>query len=258
MKVARIAVIAVALIAGLIAMLLARSIGGDSGPVEPVETAEATPEIEIVEVLTASTNVTLGTSLTADMLVWIKWPQESTGPGYILRNARPEADSELVGAVARGSFLEGEPINEAKIAIAGKGFMSSILPKGYRAVAATISAETSAGGFILPKDRVDVIFTEENDKGVSSETILKNVRVLAIDQTIEDQDGTKVVVGETATLELLPNQSEILTTAQRQGSISLALRSLEDAQGEEQQQEQASGTVVLVRSGQITKRTVKQ
>ena len=259
MKVARIAVIAIALIAGLIALVLARSIGGSSpeARTEPVRQSE--PELEIAEVLTAAQTVSLGTSFTADLFVWRKWPKQSVGPGYIIRSERPDADSELVGAVARGSFLSGEPINEGKIAIAGKGLMSSILPKGFRAVATRISPATSAGGFVLPKDRVDVILTEESDRGVSSETILTNIRVLAIDQTVEDQDGKKVVVGETATLELTPSQSEALVSAQRQGSLSLALRSLEDANGGEEVVESTkNGTIVLVRSGQMSTRTVEQ
>ena len=258
MKVARIAVIAIALIAGLIALLLARSIGGGTRQAAPAKPAVQKPAVELVEVLTASQTVSLGTSFTADLFKWTKWPAKSTGPGYILRSEKPDADSEFVGAVARGSFLAGEPINENKIAIAGKGLMSSILPKGYRAVATRISPETSAGGFILPRDRVDVILTEESDKGASSETILTNIRVLAIDQTVEDQDGVKVVVGETATLELDPSQSEVLVAASVQGNLSLALRSLEDAKVDDEAIELKSGTILMVRSGQMSKRTVKQ
>lgn len=256
MKVVRIAVILVALAAGLVAMLLARSIGGGNEPVEQVE-AE-TPDIELVEVLTAASGISLGTSLTAEHFSWQQWPASAAAAGYIMRGERPEADSELVGSVARSSFLQGEPITEGKIAVAGKGFMSSILPKGYRAFATRISAETSAGGFILPKDKVDVILTEEGDKGVASETILQNVRVLAIDQTFEEKDGEMVVVGETATLELLPNQSEVLASAQQQGTLSLVLRSLEDARNDEAEEEHNSGTIVMVRTGVMTKKTVKQ
>ncbi|WP_319530580.1 Flp pilus assembly protein CpaB [uncultured Cohaesibacter sp.] len=257
MKVARIAVIAIALIAGLFALILARSMGGGD-QTKKVAVRQEQPQLELDEVLTAAKNIPLGTSLTADMFIWRKWPVDSTGPGFILRSKRPEADSELLGSVARSSFLGGEPINEGKIATAGKGMMSSILPKGYRAVATRISPETSAGGFVLPKDRVDVILTEESDRGVASETILSNIRVLAIDQTVEDQDGQKVVVGETATLELTPSQSEILVTAQRQGKLSLALRSLEDAKGDDPAEDERSGTIVLVRNGNLIKRTVKQ
>ncbi|MCV6575260.1 MAG: Flp pilus assembly protein CpaB [Cohaesibacter sp.] len=257
MRVARIAVIVVAVLAGLIAMILAKSMTAPA-PREEADLQEPNPALDVVEVLTASSAIPLGTSLTAEHFAWTKWPMESATEGYIRKDERPDADSDLVGAVARGSFIPGEPIKDGKIALAGQGFMSAILPKGRRAIATRISAETSAGGFILPRDRVDVILTEEGEKGVSSETILRNIRVLAIDQHVEEQDGEKVVVGETATLELLPQQGEILATAQRQGTLSLVLRSLEDAESDSEQESVNSGTIVMVRSGVISKSTVKQ
>jgi len=143
----------------------------------------------------------------------------------------------LAGAIARASLYAGEPITPAKLIRSDRGFMSAILPKGKRAVATRISADTSAGGFILPNDRVDVIMTRHADSGTTvggndyvTETILHNVRVLAIDQTIEDQDGEQVVVGQTATLELTPSQAEILTVAQQMSDrLTLALRSIGDS-----------------------------
>jgi pilus assembly protein CpaB len=116
--------------------------------------------------------------------------------------------------------------------------MAAILPSGMRAVSTEISPETGAGGFILPNDRVDVILSKrpsDNDrKGNNtpppvSETILANVRVLAIDQTVEEKNGQRVVVGKTATLEIAPRQAETLTQARQMGTLSLALRSLLDA-----------------------------
>jgi pilus assembly protein CpaB len=105
-----------------------------------------------------------------------------------------------------------------------------------RAVSTEVSPETGAGGFILPNDRVDVILSkrEKNpDRNspdvVNSQVILGNIRVLAIDQTIEEKNGQKVVVGKTATLELKPRQSEALARARQSGTLSLALRSLTDA-----------------------------
>jgi pilus assembly protein CpaB len=104
-----------------------------------------------------------------------------------------------------------------------------------RAISTQISAETGAGGFILPNDRVDVILTPRSNRdanatgGMSSETILRNIRVLAIDQTIEGKNGQKVVVGKTATLELSPGQAETLALSQQLGTLSLALRSLADS-----------------------------
>jgi pilus assembly protein CpaB len=111
--------------------------------------------------------------------------------------------------------------------------MAAILPSGMRAISTEISPETGAGGFILPNDYVDVIVSRR-ERGTSgdvhvSETILTNVRVLAIDQTVEDKGGQKVVVGKTATLELAPQQAEILAQSRQQGTLSLALRSLIDA-----------------------------
>ncbi len=115
--------------------------------------------------------------------------------------------------------------------------MAAILPSGMRAISTQISPETGAGGFILPNDHVDVILTRRDrdaEKAAggevhTSETILTNVRVLAIDQNVEEKDGQKVVVGKTATLELTPRQAETLALSQQLGTLSLALRSITDA-----------------------------
>ena len=144
--------------------------------------------------------------------------------------------------------------------------MSSILPSGYRAVATQIAADTSAGGFILPNDYVDVIMTRRSDTatttgGFVTETILKNIRVLAIDQAIqEDEEGRRVKVGETATLELTPQQAEIITVAQQMADrLTLALRSIKDAQekttGEADYHVSGNGrrgTVRLIKSGEVS------
>ena len=123
--------------------------------------------------------------------------------------------------------------------------MSAILPEGRRALAINIvsSGARTAGGFILPNDRVDVISTRRDDEATRikqadvfvSETILQNIRVLAIGQNIQERKGLfqseaeKVVIGETATLELDPRQAEVVTLAQRMGELALVLRSLSDA-----------------------------
>src|SRR5947207_9959827 len=114
--------------------------------------------------------------------------------------------------------------------------MAAILPTGMRAISTEISPETGAGGFILPNDRVDVILSkrEKNpDRSspsdiVNSETILANVRVLAIDQAPKEKDGQNAVVGKTVTLELKPEQAETLARARQSGTLSLALRSIAD------------------------------
>src|SRR5690606_32995164 len=145
------------------------------------------------------------------------------------------------------------------------------LPSGKRAVATQISADTSAGGFILPNDRVDVIMTratEESASGYLTETILQDIRVLAIDQTIgEDDDGRKVRLGQTATLELTPEQAEIITVAQQMaGRLTLALRPTVDV-GEASSGNDAryllsgmssSGNVRLIKSGVISETATRR
>jgi pilus assembly protein CpaB len=133
-----------------------------------------------------------------------------------------------------------------------------------RAVSTEVSPETGAGGFILPNDRVDVLLTtrdRNNDRrnateSVNSEVVLSNIRVLAIDQTIEEKNGQKVVVGKTATLELKPEQTETLARARQSGTLSLALRSIADANAPQQQAEEdkkrRQDTINVVRYGVTT------
>ena len=116
--------------------------------------------------------------------------------------------------------------------------MAAILPHGMRAISLDIAPDTGAGGFILPNDHVDVLLTRhdkaaEKASGVEkfiSETILRNVRVLAVDQSVEEKDGKKVVIGKTATIELDPQQAEMLAMSRQLGTLSLTLRSILDSQ----------------------------
>ncbi len=245
MKPARLVVLGIALVAGGLAFWLARAPA--PAPVKIVQ-----QQSETVDILVAKTDIDVGRAVTPENLSWQPWPVKAAGPLFIRRSARPNAIEELKGAVARASFVNGEPIREQKIVKAnGSGFMSAILPAGMRAVSTEISAETGAGGFILPNDRVDVILTREHEGTFNSETVLRNVRVLAIDQTIQEKDGQKVVVGKTATLELAARQSETLTQSRRRGSLSLALRSLADAKPTQAAEEETerSGNMNFVRFG---------
>ncbi|MDB5569666.1 MAG: cpaB, partial [Hyphomicrobiales bacterium] len=152
----------------------------------------------------------------------------------IKRSEEPGAQESVRGAIARGGFIQGEPIRREKLVKGpNAGFLSALLPAGSRAVAINIDASggSSAGGFILPNDRVDVVRTSTAADGMESETILTNMRVLAIGQNIEEKNGERVVAGSNATLEADPVQAETLILAQRTGQISLVLRSMMDASG---------------------------
>ena len=229
MRRARVMVLAIAFTAAVGAAWVAKRIV--SGPRE-VETVEKT--VGATDVLVAATDINLGNSVRADDLKWQQWPVEGVTPGLITRNAQPNAPTSLSGAVARAPFIAGEPIKEQKlIKISEGGVMAAILPSGMRAISTPIREETAAGGFILPNDRVDVILSHKMRVGSKeepvSEAVLRNVRVLAIGQEIENKDGEKVATGKTATLELTPGQTEVLALAQSMGEISLSLRSLADA-----------------------------
>lgn len=234
MKAARLVVLTVAIAAGGVAAMLAGR--GEKPPEAPAPVA-AKPET--VDVLVAKNNIGMGQTLNAGEMSWQAWPKEAATGNFIRKSDRPAALEDLSGQIARYPFVAGEPIREAKLVNAkGSGFMAAILPPGMRAVSTQISPETSAGGFILPNDRVDVILTRrdaeaEKATGVeshTSEVVLSNVRVLAIDQNVEEKGGQKVVMGKTATLELTPAQTETLTLSQKRGSLSLALRSITDAE----------------------------
>jgi pilus assembly protein CpaB len=231
---ARIVVLTIAVGAGGVAAWLAS--GSD-----PQVPAQPTVQLQTVDVLVAKNDIGLGQSVTADDVQWQSWPAATASNNFIRRNERPEAIKDILGSIARAPFIAGEPVREAKLVKPnGSGFMAAMLPTGMRAVSTEISPETGAGGFILPNDRVDVILSkrEKNpDKSgpdlIHAEIILSNIRVLAIDQAPKEKDGQNSVVGKTATLELKPDQAEILARARQSGILSLALRSIADVNAPE-------------------------
>lgn len=265
MKAARLVVLTVAIAAGGVAAMLA----GRSDKPPEVKTAPAA-QIATVDVLVAKSDIGMGQTISTGDVKWQEWPAIAATGNFIRKTDRPNAVEALAGSIARYPFVNGEPIREAKLVNAkGSGFMAAILPSGMRAISTQISPETSAGGFILPNDHVDVILTRRKsdaDKSAggdthSSEIILTNVRVLAIDQNVQEKDGQKVVVGKTATLELTPAQTETLALSQQLGTLSLALRSITDANHDEPQAEDKPGNrrngVNIVRFGVGTMTTPK-
>jgi pilus assembly protein CpaB len=230
MKAARIVVLTVAVAAGGVAAILA----GRSNPPPPKPT-EPQAKIDTVDILVAKADIGLGQTVSPQDMQWQVWPASASTGNFIRKTDRPNAIETLSGSIARAPFVGGEPIREAKLVHAkGSGFMAAILPSGMRAVSTEISPETGAGGFILPNDRVDVILSRRDRDanktgGSAAEIILSNIRILAIDQAVEEKNGQKVVIGKTATLELAPAQAESLALARTLGTISLALRSITDA-----------------------------
>jgi pilus assembly protein CpaB len=235
MKAARLVVLGVAVAAGGIAAYLAAS---NKAPPPPPPAAPAPPPLATVDVLVAKTDLERGQVIENKDVGWQTWPADAANSNFIKKSDRPDAVNDMVGSIVRVAMISGDPIREPYVVKAkGSGFMAAVLPKGMRAVAVDISPDLDAGGFILPDDRVDVMLTRrdktaEKATGVEkfvTDTILRDVRVLAVDQTIDEKAGTKNVMGKTATLELTESQAETLALAHQLGTISLTLRSLLDS-----------------------------
>ena len=236
MKKAQIAVLGVAVAAGAAAYALMPG----AAPPPVIETVRIAPPVDTDDVLVAAKDMQYGMTLTEADLAWQPWPKSSAIQNVIRKAATPKAIEDIKGSVVRGQFAIGEPIRRERL-VKGPtaGLMSTMLAQGHRAVAINIDSNgaSSAGGFILPNDRVDIIRTFRDEDASKagqgdvfvSQTILNNVRVLAVGQNIQTENGKPVVVGSNATLELDPKQTEYIVLAQRTGQLSLVLRSMIDA-----------------------------
>lgn len=221
----RILVLGIAGVMAIAAALLARGLMGGGTP--KVE-ARAAPQMPMSDVLVASANLQPGQALAADQLRWQKWPSSSVDSSFITRSSIGSVDDVVKGTVVRVPVMSGQPVTNMAIVHANAvGFMAAMLNPGMRAVSLPINADSGAGGFILPNDRIDLILTRKGDGGhVSATTLLSDVRVLAVDQTFKQDKDTKTVIGKTATLEVTPGQAEQVARGQTQGVLSLSLRPL--------------------------------
>jgi pilus assembly protein CpaB len=189
--------------------------------------------------MVAASDIAPGQKLTPDLVRWQKWPSTAIDPSFITGTGdqNTEAtDAAVKGTVVRSPVVAGQPMTTLNVIHADSAsFMSATLMPGMRAVAITVSVASVAGGFILPNDRVDLVLTQQlgdTNHRYRSQTILHDVRVLAIDQAAQQETGKpdkaqKAVSDvKTATLELAPDQAEKVTRAQASGTLSLLLRPL--------------------------------
>lgn len=231
----RIVILGLAIGSAAFAGILAKGLVNKKPSKEVVEVNK----VPMAEILLASKDLAMGEKLIESTVNWHEWPKASVSEAMITKDKMPDALEKYKSARARLPIFMGEPIVERKLVVPGQsGFMSAILPKGMRAISVAISERSAAGGFILPNDRVDVILTRKvdepgsNQKVVKSETVLTNVRVLAINQTYRqetNEEKVTVTEGKTATLELDPLQTEVITMVESAGELSLALRSIAES-----------------------------
>lgn len=214
-------------------------------PVAPVQIASN-------DVLIAAHDLPAGTILKADDVRWRRWPQEGLDPNFLLRDKGADPQKDAVGRVVLRGLAAGEPITAQRLLKPGDaGFLAAALTAGMRAVSVRIDAVSGDGGFIVPGDHVDVLLAEKfplmdggaggavasgpriTQKQVNS-VVLRDIRVLAIDQSPQDMDN-KPKVGTTATVEVTITQAQKLSLAAQMGTLFLALRSLAKADPPENQ-----------------------
>lgn len=228
MNLSKILIIVIALGAAIGAMMLSKNLLTPA-PVQ-VAKVQVVKTIEKTDILVASNLMQMGHKVTEDDISWQEWPKEMVRENMITRDDNEDKMAEAIASIVKVQIDEGDPIRFSKlINPKNGGLLSALLAPGMRAISTPISPETSAGGFILPNDKVDVLLTKQDRNSHNkTNTILVNIKVLAIDQTFREEDGQQVVVGKTATLELSSAQSEILALANNEGSLTLSLRSLAD------------------------------
>jgi pilus assembly protein CpaB len=275
----RIAILAVAAIAAIGLALLVRKMVTPDAPAA----VAAAPVKPVAQVLVAKRDLAVGVRLTPADLTWQAWPVEGLNATFVTDGAAPalpavmpdkavqkaaRAANDMVsptspiqafdGAIVREAMVAGEPVVARKVVRAGQsGFMAVVVQPGMRAMAIPINAETAAGGFILPGDRVDVLQSRQGaeSKTYVTETLMRNVRVLAIDQKIDPEKDAKAIVGAVATLEIPAADVEVMARGQAQGEMQLALRSYADiggAPGRGGRAATSSQGVRVFRAGQVS------
>lgn len=259
MKAARLLVLVVALAAGLGAAYLMM---GTKQP-EPAPVAVQAPA-PVDAILVAAKDLTFGNVIADGDMRWQTWPKEQVPAGVIRQSTQPTAMQDVKGSIVRSNFLSGEPLRADRLVKGnGSGFMSAVLPSGLRAVAIELTdqGKSAAGGFVLPNDRVDVIRTFHPDdapNSLASETILTNIRVLAIGQAVQEKNAERSVIGNTATLELSPEQAEKVVLAQRTGQLTLSLRSMADSAKTDDKTSAQPQTMTIIRFGNASQERVRR
>ncbi|WP_085900338.1 Flp pilus assembly protein CpaB [Kiloniella majae] len=241
MMVRKIILILIALLlSGGTAFLTKSWLDANKRPLQSTQNIAIEPE-QAVEILIAKKNIPLGKFVEENDFAWQGWPEDYVSDHHLVKDQFNSDD--LTGQVSRTGISAGEPINKAKFIRPGeRGFLSAVLKPGHRALSIPISGETGVSGLVFPGDRVDLIVSmtlksneEEGTTRKASETVMTNVRVLALGTALNTPQGATNAGAKTVTVELKPEQVEIVAVAKIVGKISLSLRPL--AKDEEELQE---------------------
>jgi len=235
MRVTTIIIVVAALAVSVLTAFMIQWYLGSRSP----STESVREKIPAERVLVAKIDITGGTVMKSkEHFSWQAWPQSGLRKEFILKGSN--LDKEFEGAILRHDIKSGVPLTAQSVYRGGeKGFVASGLKPGMRAVGVKIDPVIGVGGFVRPGDRVDIILTTTlnvTDKKIKkdlrnadtsrkvSETILQNIRVIAINQNAESS-GKNEKKPKLATLEVTSKQAEILANARRMGKLFLVLRS---------------------------------
>lgn len=230
------------LIAVLVAVLVNASLSGG----KPKQVVKKEPRVKVV---VASKNIRIGQELTEENITWKDWPKGAVYTGMVVKEADHVIPTDAVSGRVKRDIYKDEPVLSSAMVDSDAGnFLAAALTPGKRAIAIRVNAQSMAGGFVTPGDFVDIILTynyrlfwsgdedmeqyarniiNSNIDTLASETILQNIKVLAVDQTARRKDD-KIKVGKTVTIEVDTQQAEMLAVASDMGDLSLSLRGIGD------------------------------
>ncbi|MDQ3144858.1 MAG: Flp pilus assembly protein CpaB [Pseudomonadota bacterium] len=239
MDVKKVALLIGALVIAVVTAVMAKNMFTGAG----AESANAAPAVPLgPKVLVARKALPVGTLIDAESLAYQAWPQELVQNAYYTEGAPDSDPAKMIGTVVRNPITAGQPITKGSLVGPNdRGFLAAALGPGMRAVTVPVSNTSGVAGFIFPGDRVDMVLTQTVAGGGDgqplkvSETIVRNLRVLATDQRTDSKDAegkTEVKTFATVTFEATPRISEKIAVAQSMGSLSLSLRSIADNSAE--------------------------
>ncbi|HWJ58783.1 MAG TPA: Flp pilus assembly protein CpaB, partial [Sphingomicrobium sp.] len=234
MDVKKLALLVGALVIAVVTAVMAKNMFAGAG----AQQAQAAPVPVGPKVLVAKKALPVGTIIDADSFTFQPWPKELMQSAYYV-DGQPDGDpKKLLGTVVRYPITAGQPVTRgALVGPKDRGFLAAALGPGMRAITVPVSATSGVAGFVFPGDRIDLVLTQNVQGGGDgpalkvSETIIRNLRVLATDQRITDKDDdgkTAVTVFSSVTVEVTPRIAEKISVAQSLGSLSLSLRSIAD------------------------------
>nr|WP_294849935.1 Flp pilus assembly protein CpaB [uncultured Sphingomonas sp.] len=239
MDVKKVALLVGALIIAVVTAFAAKSMFSGAA----ADQAQAAPVVPLgPKILVARKQLAVGTIIDAESLTFQAWPKELVQGAYYEEGAPDSNLQKLVGTVVRNEVTAGQPVTRGSLVGPNdRGFLAAALGPGMRAVTVPVSLTSGVGGFIFPGDRVDMVLTQDVVGGGDgpplkvSETIIRNIRILATDQRIDSKNAEGKVEPRAAasvTLEATPRIAEKITAAQQMGTLSLVLRSIADDQAE--------------------------